>query len=170
MMDSLREWFDSACEDYCNGHNNLYTPQLTCLDDNMAIISSIVHNEGENSAQMLIDLAVTDIQARNPPAIYLSNGWMLRLNQSSPENNYILQSSSINNSMQTSSINNSQQTSSSNNPQQTSSINQHTSSSNSSQQTVFGVSIGVAVVVVILLFIAIGTVFGIKKRFASTII
>ena len=154
MMDSLREWFDSACEDYCNGHNNLYTPQLTCLDDNMATISSIVHNEGENSAQMLINLAIVDMQARNPPAIYLSNGWMLRLNQSSPENKNILHSSSINSSEQTSS-----------------SINlQQTSSSNNSQQAVIGVSIGVAVIIVILLLIAIGTVFGIKKRFVFPII
>ena len=85
MADSLREWFDSACEDHCNGHNNLYTPQLTCINTNMGIVSSIVHHEGENSAQMLIDLAIADVQARNPPVVHLSHGWMLRLNQSSPE-------------------------------------------------------------------------------------
>ena len=132
MMDSLREWFDSACEDYCNGHNNLYTSQLTCLDDNVAIISSIVHNEGENSAQMLIDLAIADIQARNPSVVHLSNGWMLWLNQSSPESNNIMQSYS----------------------------------NNKSQQTVVGVSVGAAAVAVILMLITIGTIFGIKKRFA----
>ena len=98
MMGSLREWFDLACENYCNGHNNLYTPQLTCVDDNTAIISSIVHNEGENSAQMLINLAIEDIQARNPQVVFLSNGWMLQLNQSSPENNYTMPMSSNNNS------------------------------------------------------------------------
>ena len=85
MIDSLREWFDSACRDYCNGHNNLYTPQLTCLDRNMGIVSSVVHHEGENSAQMLIDLAIADVQARNPPVVHLSHGWLLRLNQTLPE-------------------------------------------------------------------------------------
>ena len=133
-MGSLREWFDSACENYCNGHNNLYDPQLTCVDDNTAIISSIVHNEGENSAQMLIGLARANIQTRNPPVVYLSNGWMLQLNKSSPENS-ILQAPPNNNS----------------------------------EQIVIGVSVGVAVVAIILLFIVIGTVFGIKKRFASPI-
>ena len=134
MMRSLREWFDSACENHCNGHNNLYDPQLTCLDDNMAIISSIVHNEGENSAQMLINLARADIQARNPPVVYLSNGWILQLNKSSPKNSVI-----------------------------------QAPPHNNSQQIVIGVSVGVAVVAVILLLI-IGTIFGIKKRFASPII
>ena len=91
MVDSLREWFDSACKDYCNGHNNLYTPQLTCLYSNMGIISSVVHHEDENSAQMLINLAIADVQARNPPVVHLSHGWILRLNQTTPEH---IQSSS----------------------------------------------------------------------------
>ena len=85
MVDSLREWFDSACEHHCNGHNNLYIPLLTCLDRNMGIVSSVVHREGENSAQILIDLAIADVQARNPPVVHLSHGWLLRLNQTSPE-------------------------------------------------------------------------------------
>ena len=136
MMRSLREWFDLACENYCNGYNNLYTPQLTCVDDNTAIISSIVHNEGENSAQMLINLARANIQARNPPVVFLSNGWMLQLNQSSLKNNYTMP----------------------------------TSSNNNSQLIVIGVSVGVAVVALKLLLIAIGTIFGIKRRFASPII
>lgn len=91
MVDSLREWFDSACKHHCNGHNNLYTPQLTCLDSKMGIISSVVHHENENSAQMLIDLAIVDVQARNPPVVHLSHGWILRLNQTTPEH---MQSSS----------------------------------------------------------------------------
>lgn len=85
LVDSLREWFDSACQDHCNGHNNLYTPQLTCLDSHTGIIESIVHHEGETSAQMLIDLAIADLQARKPPIVHLSHGWILRLNLTSPE-------------------------------------------------------------------------------------
>ena len=37
---------------------------------------SVVHHEGENSAQILIDLAIADIQTRNPPVVHLSHGWM----------------------------------------------------------------------------------------------
>lgn len=84
LIDSLREWFDSACQDHCNGHNNLYTPQLTCLDSNTGIIVSVVHHEGEISAQMLIDLAIADIKARKPPVVHLSHGWDLHLNLTSP--------------------------------------------------------------------------------------
>lgn len=138
MVDSLREWFDSACEDYCNGHNNLYTPQLTCLDSNMGIISSVVHNERENSAQMLIDLAIADVQARNPPVVNLTHGWMLRLNQTSPDQ---MQSEQM---------------------QSSSSIR------TKSQKVVIGVSVGVAFAAVILILIIVGTVFGIHKRFASS--
>ena len=50
---------------------------------------------------MLIDLAIADIQARNPSVDHLSNGWMLRLNRSSPESNNIMQSYSNNKSQQT---------------------------------------------------------------------
>ena len=85
LVDSLREWFDSACEDRCNGYNNLYTPQLICLTKNTGIINSTVHHEGENSAQSLIDLAIADVQARQPPVVHLSQGWILHLNLTLPE-------------------------------------------------------------------------------------
>ena len=84
-MDSLREWFDLACDVHCNGHNNLYTPQLTCLDSHMGVINSVVHHEGENSAQMLINLAIVNVQNRKPSVVHLSHGWILRLNLTSPE-------------------------------------------------------------------------------------
>ena len=93
LVDSLREWFDSACEDYCNGHNNLYTPQLTCLDHHVGVIDSVVHHEGETSAQMLISLAIADVQNRKPPFVQLSHGWILRLNLTSPEQTQSTQSS-----------------------------------------------------------------------------
>ena len=80
----MREWFNSACQDHCNGHNNLYTPQLTCLDHNTGIIVSVVHHEGEISAQMLIDLAIADIKARKSQVVHLSHGWILHLNLTSP--------------------------------------------------------------------------------------
>ena len=82
----MRGWFDSACQDNCNGHNNLYTPQLICLNSHVGIVNSTVHHEDENSAQALIDLAVADVQARQPPVVHLSQGWILRLNLTSSEN------------------------------------------------------------------------------------
>ena len=80
LVDCLREWFDSACEDYCNGYKNLYIPQLTCLTNNTGIVNSVVHHEGETSAQTLIDLAIADVQARHPPVVHLPQGWILHLN------------------------------------------------------------------------------------------
>ena len=95
LVDSLREWFDSACKDHCNGHNNLYTPLLICLTNNTGIINSTVHHEGENSAQSLIDLAIADVQARQPPVVYLSQGWILHLNLTSPEKSSSSKSQSV---------------------------------------------------------------------------
>ena len=95
LVDSLREWFDSACKDKCNGHNNLYTPQLTCLHSHVGIVNSTVHHEGENSAQSLIDLAIADVQARQPPVVHLSQGWILRLNLTSPEKSSSSESQSV---------------------------------------------------------------------------
>lgn len=85
LVDSLREWFDSACQSHCNGHNNLYTPKLTCLDSDTGIFESIIRHEGENSAQRLIDLAIANIQTRMPPVVYLSHGWIVSLNLTTPE-------------------------------------------------------------------------------------
>lgn len=86
LVDSLREWFDLACEDHCNGYNNLYSPQLTCVNNNTGIIDSVVYYEGEISAQMLIDMAIADIHTRQSPVVYLSHGWILQhIHQVSPD-------------------------------------------------------------------------------------
>ena len=63
----------------------MFTPQLTCLDDHVGVIDSVVHHEGECSAQMLINRAIADVQNRKPPIVHLSHGWILRLNLTSPE-------------------------------------------------------------------------------------
>ena len=51
----------------------------------MGVINSVVHHEGENSAQVLINLARANVQNRKPPIVHLSHGWILRLNLTSPE-------------------------------------------------------------------------------------
>ena len=95
LVDSLWEWFDSACEDCCNGYNNLYAPQLTCGNNNTGIIDSVVYYEGEMSAQMLIDLAIADIHTRQSPVVYLSEGWILQhINQTSHDYKQMQSSSS----------------------------------------------------------------------------
>ena len=129
LVNALREWFNSACENHCNGHNNLYTPQLTCIDNHVGLIDSVVHHEDENSAQMLINLAKADVQNRKPPVVHLSHGWILHLNLSSPE--------------------------------------EIQSSDTKSQPLVFGLSIGIAIAVMILLLCVAGIIFRIHKRFAS---
>lgn len=45
-----------------------------------AIITITIHHDGLLSAQEIIDLATADIQARNPPVVHLSHGWILSLN------------------------------------------------------------------------------------------
>jgi len=85
LLSSLQQWFNSICT--CDGYNNLYNPNLTCLDKQTGIITVTVHPNGLLSAQELIDLARADIQMRNPPLIYLTHGWILCLNISSTEFN-----------------------------------------------------------------------------------
>ena len=76
-MGSLRQWFNSTCS--CDGYNNLYNPNLTCLDGQTGIITSTVHHDVFLSAQQLINLASSDMQMRAPPIVYLSHGWILCL-------------------------------------------------------------------------------------------
>ena len=73
----------------------MYTPQLICLTNNTGIVNSTVHREGENSAQSLIDLAIADVQARQPPVVHLSQGWILHLNLTSPEKSSSSESQSV---------------------------------------------------------------------------
>ena len=77
-MKSLRKWFSSVCS--CDGYNNLHFPNLTCINEETGIITSTVHRDGLLSAQELIDLAMADIQSRNPPVVHLSHGWIVCLN------------------------------------------------------------------------------------------
>ena len=71
----MREWFNSVC--YCNGYNNLYAPQLTCLNSTTGYITSIVRHEGDKSAQQLIELAEANITNN---VVHLSHhGWILFL-------------------------------------------------------------------------------------------
>jgi len=154
-MDSLREWFDSACQDHCNGHNNLYTPQLTCLDHNTGIIVSVVHHEGEISAQMLIDLAIADIKARKSQVVHLSHGWILHLNLTSPTTKQPQLSSNPSNKSQ-SVITEGQQ------PQLSS------NSRNKSQPAIIGVSLGAAIAAVTVLLILVGVAFVTRKRSVYT--
>ena len=81
LIQSLRTWFSSVCK--CDGHSNLLYPNLTCVNDQTGIITSTVHRDGLLSAKELIDLARSDIKARDPPAVHLSHGWILCLNISS---------------------------------------------------------------------------------------
>ena len=57
LFQVLHEWFNSVCD--CDGLNNLYSPQVTCVDDTVGKITSIVHSDDNNdkTAEMLIDLA-----------------------------------------------------------------------------------------------------------------
>jgi len=71
----LREWFNSIC--HCNGYNNLYNPQLTCLNSTTGSITSIVRHEGDKSAQQLIELVEAKIS--NNIANLSHHGWILFL-------------------------------------------------------------------------------------------
>ena len=128
LVNAMREWFDSVHKDQCNGQNNLYIPQLTCLNNHTGIISSEIRYEGECTPQMLIDLAIADVQERQPPAVHLSHGWILRLNLTSSEEM------------------------------------QNSSSSDKPQSMIIGISIGLIIAAIIILFSVVGIIFGIHKR------
>ena len=71
-------WFHSSC--HCDGLNNLYSPQLICLDNHTGNITSTVHHNGMLTAKEIINLIRTGMQMRNPPVFYLPYGWILSLN------------------------------------------------------------------------------------------
>ena len=86
LYQALREWFDSVCN--CDGFNNLYKHDLSCVDDTIGIVNvtSEVHSDEDKTAQMLIDLAKTDIERRTPAEVEISSNWILCLNKDCRKN------------------------------------------------------------------------------------
>jgi len=60
VFNKLRQWFSVFCK--CNGHNNLYDPELACVDGTTASVTTSVHHDGNRTANMLIDLVKSEIQ------------------------------------------------------------------------------------------------------------
>ena len=56
---------------------------MTCVDGTVGKIVSEVHSDDHNdkTAEMLIDLARTGIQGRNPPEVKISSHWILCLSE-----------------------------------------------------------------------------------------
>jgi len=55
-------------------------PQLTCLDATTGSVTSIVHHDGDMTAEMLIDSAVAAIHSNEPPLVNLPrHKWILLL-------------------------------------------------------------------------------------------
>ena len=81
LFQVLREWFDSVCD--CDGLNNLYRPQVTCVDDTVGKIITTVHSDESNdkTAEMLIDLAKNDILRRNTAQVEVSSDWIVCLSE-----------------------------------------------------------------------------------------
>ena len=81
LYQAIRKWFDSVCN--CDGFNNFYRHQVSCVGDKVVNITSEVHSDDHNdkTAEMLIDLARTDIQGRNPPEVKISSHWILCLSE-----------------------------------------------------------------------------------------
>ena len=72
----------------CDGFNNLYRHEVTCVDTVGKIVSE-VHSDDNNdiTAGMLIDLAKTDIERRDPPEVKISSRWILCLSENCGEDN-----------------------------------------------------------------------------------
>ena len=87
LYQAIRKWFDSVC--HCDGFNNLYRHQVTCVYGTVGKIVSEVHSDDNNdvTAEMLIDLAKTDIERRNPPEVKISSHWILCLSEDCGEDN-----------------------------------------------------------------------------------
>ena len=81
LFQVLRGWFNSVCE--CDGLNNFYSPQVTCVDDTVGKINSTVHSDESSvqTAQMLIDLAKNAIQSRDPAQVEISSDWIICLSE-----------------------------------------------------------------------------------------
>ena len=81
LFQVLREWFNSVCD--CDGLNNLYSPQVICVDDTVGKVTSTVHsdNSSDKTAQMLIDLAKNAIQSRDPAQVEISSDWIICLSE-----------------------------------------------------------------------------------------
>ena len=62
---------------------------MTCVYDTVGKIVSEVHSDDNNdvTAEMLIDLAKTDIERRNPPEVKISSHWILCLSEDCGEDN-----------------------------------------------------------------------------------
>ena len=90
LFQALREWFNSVCD--CDGLNNLYGPQVTCVDDTVGKITSTVHSDDSNdkTAEMLIDLAKNDIQRRNPAQAEISSDWIICLSEDCNEDGSVI--------------------------------------------------------------------------------
>ena len=90
LFQVLREWFDSVCD--CDGLNNLYRPQVTCVDDTVAKIIATVHSDDNNdkTAEMLIDLAKNDILRRNHAQVKISSDWIICLSEDCNEDGSVI--------------------------------------------------------------------------------
>lgn len=134
LEDTLREWLSDVCS--CNGNNNLYYPQLKCLDNNTGSVISTVRHDGDMTAKMLIDLVVAAIHNNDPPFVSLSqHGWILYL---------IAANMTVNNS----------------------STDLVSTNGNTGRPIVLVVCIGISCMVALLLiFIIAGLVYGIYKRY-----
>ena len=77
MYEDLRRWFNSVCN--CYGFNNLYNLNLMCINYTTGVITTVVHFDGDQPAQMLIDLMIADIEGSNPPVINVSPEWVICL-------------------------------------------------------------------------------------------
>ena len=138
LLASLREWFNSVC--HCNGYNNLYTPQLTCLNHTTGYITSIVRHEGVKSAQQLINLAVANIT--NNTANFSQHGWILFLELPNDTKNTPL-------------------------PNNTPTPSHSSEITDVSISIIIGVTVGaVCVLIVSILCIAAAVVYGMHRRYA----
>ena len=81
LFQVLHEWFNSVCD--CDGLNNLYNPQVTCVDDRVGKVTSTVHSDdtSDKTAEMLIGLAKSDIESRDPAQVEILSDWMICLSE-----------------------------------------------------------------------------------------
>ena len=81
LFQVLRKWFNSVCD--CDGLNNLYDPQVTCVDDRVGKVTGTVHSDdtSDKTAEMLIDLAKNAIHSRGLAQVEISSDWIICLSE-----------------------------------------------------------------------------------------
>jgi len=95
VFEDLWRWFNSLCN--CDGYNIIRIRKLDCINYTTGQVTTVVSSGDDQSAQMLIDLMVADIEGSSPPVISMKSDWVICL---TPNCNWTFNSDVVGSGMQ----------------------------------------------------------------------